>query len=398
MDYWDHQVAVFYDFASGSPFHLWLEGDTLAGDIPCKVCEELRVDYVPQLGVFRWDPTVDNDDDQCVEWIAPDALLTVEFLSDPFLVLVVRRCFLGRLQSNQPRAYYASIELSGHLRALGPRPVAFSIGLGASCRALPARICESLRIPLSSDYAAFRGATELPPDLIVADSGLRPGDAVVIKPVPKWVTLTVYTDRIEPGSSRNLSLSRSDRVADIARRAGYRADSHYVYLCDLANQTYRPVPKSAYVVAVAGPDAVFLLTQQLMAQLVGLRVAKWPHDRLFLDIDVEYEMTLGEVARWFVFGDERRQGTQFEAWRAAAHGQMLDVEKNLFEVGIAPGEEIVVRVIDEADRARQAEMARRIRFTEMVMAPRGEAKGRGRLGRKGRASAEAAYSPDLFGD
>jgi hypothetical protein len=398
MHNWDHKVAVFYNFVSGPPVPVWLSGNTFAKEIPCKLCEELCVDYVPFLGIFRWDPTVDNDDDQCVEWIPPDTFLTVDFLSDPFLVLVVRGCFIPRFQSNQPRAYYTSIDLTGHLKAVGPRPVPFSIGLGASCRSLPARVCKALRIPASSDYAAFRGTTALPPDLIVAESGLRPGDAVVIKPVPKWVTLTVYTDRIEPGCSRNLSLSRSDRVSEIAKRAGYGAENYYVYLCDTANQTYWPVPKSTYVVAVAAADAVFLLTQNLMAQPVELRIAKWPHDRLFLDIDVEYEMTLREVVHWFVYGEERRDGVQFEVWRAAADGQMLDAEMNLFEVGIVPGEEIVVRVIDQADRARQEEIARRIRFREIVMAPRDEGKGRGRPPRKATASAGTAYSPDLFAD
>jgi hypothetical protein len=67
MEHRDHQVAVFYDFVSGSPFPLGLSGDNFARDIPCKVCEALGIDYVPDLGVFRWDPTVDNEDDQCVE-------------------------------------------------------------------------------------------------------------------------------------------------------------------------------------------------------------------------------------------------------------------------------------------------------------------------------------------
>jgi hypothetical protein len=101
--------------------------------------------------------------------------------------------------------------------------------------------------------------------------------------------------------------------------------------------------------------------------------------------------------QWFVYGDGRSEA-QFEAWRTAAEGQILDVEKALFEVGIVSGDEIVVRVIDQTDRARQEEIARRIRFRELVMAPRDEATGRGRPVRKVRAFAGAAYSPDLFGD
>jgi len=345
-------VTVCFQSVQGSSSKIDIQHGIYAREVPPLVCKHFGIDYLPTYGVFRWDPTVESGDDQSVEWILPDTKLTSGFLSDPFLILVVRQIFRPAFQSNLPAVYSGLIHLTGYFQQAASPPVDFSIRKDSECRAIPTRLCECLHIPKSPDHAAFRQLSrdvwqELPGNLSIAQMRLKDGDAVLVKSVPKTCSVTVHLDRI--GQGRSVALSRTDRISSVAKLVGYRSEKYFAYLYDESTQTYTIQSKEMFVIHINVDKPVILLTTRVLVSSVEIKMSKSPHPELFLEQDLDYGMTLREAAEWFVYGDEPEKEVKFEVWKAEDPEAKLQVDRTLVELGIASGDELVVRISSQAE-------------------------------------------------